>query len=225
MIESFSGGRASESRGQIRIEKAFLLLLGALVGAAGVHWLTTCGGPPVQIIQTQPYEPPPPRVSDHVDGDSDQLRKRIDTLERRLASLPPSPSPDAGTNATGMSPQERATESRTIALSKYQKNLDDFDQELTDAQWAPTITALLQDEFATIARGTNLHFSTDVRCRATMCRARFTWPDYETAVKEYMMTDPSGPASQNCARQIILREPTDEKGPYTADLVLRCTRK
>jgi hypothetical protein len=141
------------------------------------------------------------------------LEDRLKRVEaRRLdseASSAPEPEPPPP------SPEEMrigAQKADDVLHSKYR-------EEHADPKWATAAAASIRDTLNEIAkRGT---FAVDgVDCKTTMCMAKFTWPSYQAARREFPRV--LALKKVRCATEINVPPPAKEDGPYEATLMLDC---
>ncbi|MGK3990845.1 hypothetical protein WME99_47805 [Sorangium sp. So ce136] len=90
-----------------------------------------------------------------------------------------------------------------------------------DPEWAPQTRASLLNEIRTVGSGS---FDVrDVDCRTTTCAAVLEWNNYEEALGSWS-TAVEHNYDVNCAREILLPEPSDRSAPYQATMVVTCPR-
>ncbi|MGK3965249.1 hypothetical protein WMF38_13845 [Sorangium sp. So ce118] len=95
------------------------------------------------------------------------------------------------------------------------------ERAVEDPTWAPQARASLLTEIRTVGSGT---FDVrDVDCRTNTCAAVLEWKNYEEAFSSWS-TAVEHNYGVNCAREILLPEPSDRDAPYQATMVMTCPR-
>ncbi len=153
---------------------------------------------------------------------------RVARLERRLGALEAdvsvtAPRDDLAGVALDDDP-ELATlsldEQRIHALGRWQGKLDAHAGAPTDASWAPRVEAGFQDDLTSLGDDAGFRVAT-TNCRTTTCIATVDFEGYDAAVAGHAALLHHDYAA-NCAREVVLPEPAERSGRYTATVLYDC---
>lgn len=200
--------------------KLLVLVAGVLIGTAASNWCSNW----VPVPQSERDLAPTPALLSRDDRQASELRTRLAALELQVETLEAkgegtdagSSPTDAGSLDVSSSDAKPAPRS---ASAEYEQNSRTFELESTDPAWAPAMANRIEGQFFETVSRDKIHATAEVRCRYTTCKAKVTWPDFGTAMREYMKTDAVG---MDCFRQLIMAPPVDASAPYTGEIVLRC---
>jgi hypothetical protein len=145
----------------------------------------------------------------------DQMR--IAALENRVGALERQPSTATSTTAA---PAEPSAEDVPVEQEKKDRTLRSrYSEEAPDPKWAATAAKTIKDTLDRVAAQATFVVD-EVDCKTTMCVAKFKWPSYHAAHKEFMRT--LGLRHTPCSTEIFLPEPEHGDEPYEASLMLDC---
>lgn len=142
----------------------------------------------------------------------DDLRKRIDELEKQNRATGAKPS--ASTDPAALEEQRRATIQRHDALVKAHR------EQPVDPSWGPSTGALVRTDLEKIAESSTFKVI-DADCKTTSCAGTLEWPSFGAATSEWRKVLHHG-FQANCSRQVTLPDPPDPNTPYRATVVLDC---
>ena len=114
--------------------------------------------------------------------------------------------------------------SRQVALKEIyemeKRKVSDHYNEPIDASWAKRATPALRSDLTKLAQDKAFRLK-DVDCRNETCIAEVEWPTYDAAHQSY--TDlATANLEVNCARTVVLPDPSDKAAPLTARMILDC---
>ncbi len=120
----------------------------------------------------------------------------------------------------GSSSARKAADKPDEAFTEFRAALAAHSAEPNDPAWANSTQKLFMQDFAELAQRGPIELS-KVDCRSKTCVARFRWHNFADSIPYARKLTMAGYRA-NCARRILLPEPSDPKMPYEADLYLNC---
>jgi len=118
----------------------------------------------------------------------------------------------------------RQRPSRQVAMKEIyemeKRKVSDHYNEPIDASWAKRATPALRSDLTKLAQDKAFRLK-DVDCRNETCIAEVEWPTHDVALQNY--TDlATANLEVNCARTVVLPDPSDKAAPLTARMILDC---
>ncbi|WP_157775352.1 hypothetical protein [Melittangium boletus] len=140
--------------------------------------------------------------------------ERLHRLERRLEEL------TARTEPPPPPPRPSREEAKRQLFQQHQQQLDMHSREPVDPTWSRSARDSFGADFASLTRGQGFTLK-DIDCRSHTCVTTVEWPSYAAATQGYSLLLQHSYA-MDCARSILLPEPSAPQGNYQARLLLDC---
>ncbi len=156
---------------------------------------------------------PPPRAPPASDS-AQEARLRM--LERRLEELSARSEP----SAPSAPPRPSREEARHQLYAQHQLQLDRHAREPLDSSWSREAQESFAADFSALTQGQPFQVR-GIDCRSTTCVTTLEWPSYAEATQGHALLLQHA-YRMDCARSILLPEPSDPTARYQAELFLDC---
>ncbi len=206
---------------------AWSAALAMFVGGAGAsvvtmaHWRRS----PSELRRAEPLAAPTQQPSAVIGPSGAVDQERMAALESRIRAL--EAQPPAGEAASAPKPEPSPDDGRLEQQKMDEMLRARYEGEHSDPEWAIGAASSIRDRLNDIAkRGT---FAVgEVDCKTTMCTAKFKWPSYSAARREFGRV--LGLRKTSCSTEIYVPQPDEAATiltqggdePYEATLMLDC---
>lgn len=121
-----------------------------------------------------------------------------------------------------MDDQESIQRANAELRASFESVKDAFAREATDPGWAPMQRSKISDKIhERIAAKRVSLLASDVTCKTSICIAKLSWPNFQTAQRELMEADIP---DEHCTRRMLLPSEPVPEGEFSAELIFECER-